>query len=409
MSPERINRPYGTSARQRNPDSPTNSLGNNNNKNKKTVKKFRGSGVHELIYEEQQRSSIVDIPIVPTTIITTSFNSTTSSSKPLDISMGSNEYYRDLVLPNISDDSTSSNSSSSSTGSNGEQNYISDYVDEKYRFDKNGPQLNEIFFHDDVPHLISNPRVVTDDVATDNSSSLQQQPLSLDLFYQKYRSILPPGLRSDLRTKIAYQNKKKVMKSHKKPREIVTQTILSYRDEKNAIEIFNPWFVYTELLHKCRVDYHVSHRSIDMLTMQSLDKDTLRELFVVLYGQKYMIHAPDLHTEFHHFLTDFWKTFSHHQPEQIWIDLQCLNDTYGPRNPTNNITSNTFSRSQSNTKTNAATSSSKLFVASRNPSIGSLSTIHQCNKSFTRKKEQQNNYQQQQRDASSKPKVLVEL
>ena len=143
---------------------------------------------------------------------------------------------------------------------------------------------------------------------------------TLKAFYQEHRLLLPAGIRSRLRSRMSQA---KTTTAHPLP--------LSYRDTKNAIEILNPWFLYTELLHQCRAEYDICYRSIDMLSTQSLDKDMLRELLVLLYGQKMMITAPDLYTEFHLFQSYFTAAFKG-QPEQVWIDLKLMNAIYGHRN-----------------------------------------------------------------------------
>ena len=178
--------------------------------------------------------------------------------------------------------------------------------------------------------------------------------LTQEEFYQEHRQMLPLGLRSIFRARISQTTALPLPSIASRQKRI-----LSYRDTKNAIEILNPWFHYTEIFHQCRTDYNVCHRSIDMLSTQSLNKDLLRELLVLLYGPTFMFTAPDLHTEFHIFLSDFKSKFKD-QPKQIWIDLKRLNDTFcGNRNVIDNTNTN-----------------------QRHPSVGSLSTIPRSNTSF---------------------------
>lgn len=191
-------------------------------------------------------------------------------------------------------------------------------------------------------------------------NDVSPRTLTLEEFYQEHRLLLPVGIRSIFRARISQTAALPLSSSASSSPQ---QQTLSYRDTKNAIQILNPWFHYTEIFHQCRTEYNLCHRSMDMLSTQSLNKDLLRELLVLLYGQKFMFTAPDLYTEFHLFLSDFDSKFKD-QPKQNWIDLKRLNEIYGCRNSVGDGNTN-----------------------HRHPSVGSLSTIPQSNTGTSFKKE----------------------
>ena len=210
----------------------------------------------------------------------------------------------------------------------------------------------EILFCD-VPYFIL--------AVPQNLDVVSSKSLTLEEFYEEHRLLLPLGIRSIFRARAS-----QAITQPSPSIAALQQRTLSYRDTKNAIEILNPWFHYTELFHQCRTEYNICHRCIEMLSVQSLNLDLLRELLVLLYGQKYMFTAPDLYTEFHLFLSDFNSKFND-QPKQVWIDLQRLKETYGNRNVADNTDTN-----------------------QHRPSDCSVSTIQQSNTGFKKVKVIQN-------------------
>ena len=228
-------------------------------------------------------------------------------------------------------------------------NLVLDNGSHKAQSQANYSSISEILFND-VPYniLLEQPQI---DVAP--------KRLTLEEFYQENRLLLPVGIRSIFRAWISQTTALPLPSlASQQP-----QRTLSYRDTKNAVEILNPWFHYTEIFHQCRTEYDLCHRSIDMLSTQSLNKDSFRELLVLLYGQKFMFKAPDLFTEFHFFISNFRSKFKD-QPQQIWIDLKRLNETYGNR-------------------TGVVDDAN---ITQRHPFVGSLSTIPQSNKSLKKEK-----------------------
>jgi hypothetical protein len=220
----------------------------------------------------------------------------------------------------------------------------------KRRHTSRDNSTNEILFCD-VPYTILE---VQPNIAESSKT------LTLNEFYQEHRLVLPLGIRSIFRARMSETPPLPA------PGTSITlpqqQQLLSYRDTKNAIEILNPWFIYTEVFHLCRTEYDICHRSIDMLSTESLNKDILRELLVLLYGQKFMITAPDLYAEFHLFLSDFQNTFKD-KSKQIWIDIQRFDETYGNRN---------------------VDDAHAIPKHSHHQSLGSLSTIPQSNQAVKR-------------------------
>lgn len=226
-------------------------------------------------------------------------------------------------------------------------------IDLMRRRGSNKPQsrddpISEILFCD-VPYdvCVVRPHVV----------DVLPRTLTLQEFYQTHRLLLPTGVRSIFRARISQTTTLPSLSItlRQKP-------MLSYRDTRNAIGILNPWFRYTEILHQIRTEYSFSYRSIDMLSTQTLNKDLLRELLVLLYGQKFMFTAPDLYTEFHLFLSEFNSKFKD-RPKQVWINLKRLKATYGDRKVVDNTNANP-----------------------RYPSVGSLSTIPRSNTSLKNEK-----------------------
>ena len=231
------------------------------------------------------------------------------------------------------------------------------YVDIDYIVERRRTSINistaEILFCD-VPYTI---------LDIQQNAAESSKLLTIDEFYQKYRLLLPVGIKDVFRARIS-QALPLPVPSIVSPQQ-QQHPLLSYRDTKNAIEILNPWFIYTEVFHRCRTEYDICHRSIDILSTQSLNKDMLRELLVVLCGQKFMISAPDLYAEFHLFLSYFRITFKD-RSEQIWIDLQRFDETYG------------------NQKVND--DAYAIPEHSHHQSVGSLSTDPQSNQSFKKEK-----------------------
>jgi hypothetical protein len=246
----------------------------------------------------------------------------------------------------------------------------------RQKYDANGTKPREIKFCD-VPYEIADKafnNIDSNDIAgqgreTTGTDSLEitfcdvpyeiavpglgsPKNNAMEEFYQKQRLLLPAGLRSIFRAKKSEETKlsMKTVKSQ--------LSISSYRDELNAIKNFNSWFRYTEMFHQCRVEYNITHLTIDMLSRQALDINTLNELLVVLYGQKYMKKAPSLKANFEEFLADFQMTFQRHE-ELVWIDLQCLHEAFGQ------------------------TSTDMYKITNISPSEGSLRTIHKSNMTFT--------------------------
>jgi hypothetical protein len=197
------------------------------------------------------------------------------------------------------------------------------------------------------------------------NATVSSKILTLEEFYHEHRLMLPAGIKAIFRARIQVPVSQTSLPLPAVPpitSSSIQQHTLSYRDTKNAIEILNPWFIYTEVFHRCRTEYDICHRSIDMLSTQSLNKDLLRELLVLLYGQKFMITAPDLYAEFHLFLSYFQTTLKD-KSKQIWIDVQRFDETYG----------------------NQKVEDAHAIPKHSHQSLGSLSTVPQSNQASYQK------------------------
>jgi hypothetical protein len=283
----------------------------------------RGSVHTQMFVYEQQRSSIIDLPLVMAT---------------LDDSMNSLDT-NDDVFYSVSNPPTIAEEGSDAENIDNENDTPDTLIDD------------------------GNSDVVKIDTATSSQAPVTENHPSMANFLNQHRTVLPAGVRAEFR-RLIFQNQNSntnLQLSVTPPADSTssyTQTFPTFEEEKQAIESMNPWFQYNELFHRCRTDYNFHHRTIDMLSAQPFNKDILRELLVLLYGQRYMIRAPDLHTEWNDFITEFWK-FHQYQSEHLWIDLQQLNKTYGNR------------RNES-------------ILLKRSTSIGSLSTTRQSNTSKTK-------------------------
>jgi hypothetical protein len=226
--------------------------------------------------------------------------------------------------------------------------------------------LASVNVDDGVFHVVYSENLSSDDVASKDAVnrldtlSVLDDRLSMDEFLLRHRPLLPPGVRAEFRRMIFVKENAVANNSHLPNMSTSSvRKIRPFLEEKRAIESLNPWFLYDKLFHQCRTDFSFHHRTIDWLSTQSLNKDQLRELLVVLHGQHYMIRAPDLYSQWNDFITGFWQEHQYYV-DQLWIDLQKLNDVYGSVN------------------------ASVQFVLQRSSSIGSLSTTRQSNTSKTR-------------------------
>jgi hypothetical protein len=219
---------------------------------------------------------------------------------------------------------------------------------------------------DGVFHIVCSENQTSGNVKSKEISNpsdalpVTDDPISMEEFLVRNRPLLPPGVRFEFRRMILEKENAITNTAHLPNMSISSVCKLrSFLEEKKAIESLNPWFLYDNLFHQCRTEYNFHHRTIDWLSTQSLNKDQLRELLVVLYGQHYMIRAPDLYSQWNDFITGFWHEHQHYV-DQLWIDLQKMHDVFGGEHI------------------------GLPLVLQRTSSIGSLSTTRQSNTSETR-------------------------
>ena len=108
--------------------------------------------------------------------------------------------------------------------------------------------------------------------------------------------------------------------------------------ESKEIHEHNPWLNYALPLHRMRESgFH--HRIVDLLDERLLTKDELHEFLIVLFGEKAMRDAPNIHSEwpeYNIFLScvnraegKHWRT--HSRKTEHWIDMRRLNKMFGDR------------------------------------------------------------------------------
>jgi len=108
--------------------------------------------------------------------------------------------------------------------------------------------------------------------------------------------------------------------------------------ESKEIHEHNPWLNYALPLHRMRESgFH--HRIVDLLDERLLTKDELHEFLIVLFGEKAMQNAPNIHSEwpeYNIFLScinraegKHWRT--HSRKTEHWIDMRRLNKMFGDR------------------------------------------------------------------------------
>ena len=118
--------------------------------------------------------------------------------------------------------------------------------------------------------------------------------------------------------------------------ELPLEVLDDYFNEAKEINKVNKWLCYSMPLHRIReMGYH--DRIFDLLDERSLNKDEIKELCGLLFGEEMFMKAPDVHGDWKGFL-NFLSNVLKDQKEQFnpitkklgpWIDVKKLKSAFG--------------------------------------------------------------------------------
>lgn len=120
--------------------------------------------------------------------------------------------------------------------------------------------------------------------------------------------------------------------------ELPIECIDDFSGEAKEVSAVNKWLNYALPLHRCR-EMGYQHRIFDLLDERTLNKDELRELVVLLFGEAAFRNAPDAHSDWKGFCTVLEHVVKSERNEwncntfrlSPWIDMKQLHKTYDER------------------------------------------------------------------------------